>query len=54
MVKKVVVVLEKALTLIDLRIGGVLMVEDLLEVDKVEDDDDNWLLFPLCEEDLKA
>lgn len=48
---KVVVVLENALTLLDRRIGGFLVVEDLVEV-FVEDD---WLLllFPLLEEDLK-
>lgn len=52
-VSKVVVVLENALTLLDRRIGGFLVVEDLVGV-FVEDDDD-WLLllFPLLEEDLK-
>lgn len=48
---KVVVVLENALTLLDRRIGGAFVVEDLVEVFVEED----WLLllFPLLEEDLK-
>lgn len=50
---KVVVVREKALTLLDRRIGGFLVVEDLVGV-FVEDDDWLLLLFPLLEEDLKA
>lgn len=49
-----VVVLENALTLLDRRIGGAFVVEDLVEV--FAEDDDDWLLllFPLREEDLKA
>lgn len=48
-----VVVLENALTLLDRRIGGAFVVEDLVEV-FAEDDDWLLLLFPLREEDLKA
>ena len=48
---KVDVVRENALTLLDRRIGGAFVVEDLEGVVVVEDD---WLLFPLLEEDLKA
>lgn len=51
--KVVVVVLENALTLLDRRIGGAFVVEDLVEV-FAEDDDWLLLLFPLREEDLKA
>lgn len=45
--KVVVVVLENALTLLDRRIGGAFVVEVFAE-------DDDSLLFPLREEDLKA
>lgn len=58
---KVFVVLENALTLFDLRIGGALLLEDLIEecvvlllvgVEVEDEDDGDW--FPLREEDLKA
>jgi hypothetical protein len=49
---KVLLVLENALTLLDLRIGGALFVV-VVGVEVEEDDaDDDW--FPLREEDLKA
>jgi hypothetical protein len=49
---KVLLVLENALTLLDLRIGGALFVVVVVVGVELEEEDDDW--FPLREEDLKA
>jgi hypothetical protein len=51
---KVLLVLENALTLLDLRIGGALFLFVVVVGVEVEEDDDDDDWFPLREEDLKA